>query len=686
MVKFILCDPSITGTGGHYLEYAVRVLEAARKKGLEPGLAVNAAFDGFVADITVEKPFRYDIWGEVPTRKKRPLGPRTALDKKLLRYKCSRFGSVWEAVKDQPALEHYNRYSGGSAFELRWAKRLASIRDQVESRLVDDQVAGKLDEFNDTEMLLHEARVAAGLCLKADKTGAHKSKLTPALVSKGLKNVSALQFCSALGVVVDRFALSADDHIFLPTMSWTDLAGLQHFRARHKDRCPQLHLLFRRNIFRDYADRWQAQGFDVHELSHLFAQVASTNSDKKVFCYTDTVPLTAQYEELGSGPFVPLPIPAPQVRSPRRKDGDVVRIAYLGDARTEKGFQYLPALVRAVSGALWRSRVVFDVQCYLPEGHSPINMLENIESLKRLQGPHLDLHFGALSAGNYSRAIERSDAILIAYDQQNYSARSSGIFIEALCSGRPVIATGGTWMSALADSLSDVRFEELISSHVSSAPISAARLKWQTVSGEPFAAAPSQRLKNLVIRGRDAACTILRVPPRATHMVARFKNDSLPVGTYINLHCVSRGEGGAALVDDMRTVGGHEADRIAALFKVTPGQIDFWLGISNAQSLGKSVLTDLEIVWIESAEPLEASVGGLYVSENVPGGYEAGLIRAVFDLEQDYVAYARSAAFARSALSGIHQAERLLQEIMQTAHSKSALTSNKHVVGANNEQ
>jgi hypothetical protein len=684
MVKFVLCDPSISGTGGHYLEYAVRVLEAARKQGFQPCLAVNTAFDGAVLDVPVVKAFRYDIWGEVPTRKKRPLGPRTAIDARLIRYYRSRFASLWAAVKDLTGLEHYNRHTGGAGLSLRWMNRMAAVRAQVAAQLVEDRLAGKLDEFNEGEILIHEAYIAAALCLRPKSRDIPISETPNVLISMGLKNVCANQFASALSSVVDDFSLSSEDFIFLPTMSWTDLSGLKQF-CRKQKHCPELHLLFRRNIFRNYADEWQAQGFDVHELSHLFANVARGNSENKIFCYTDTVPLTAQYEELGSGPFIPLPIPAPQVRSPRRKAGEEICIAYLGDARVEKGFQYLPALVRAARDSLWRSRVVFDVQCYLPEGSSPVDMLQTIENLKRLEGPHLRLHFGALSADGYNKAIERSDAILIAYDRNNYSARSSGIFIEALCSGRPVIATGGTWMSALADSLSDMRFEELISKHVGATPIPAARLKWQTVQGEVFPGAPSQKSRRLALSSRDVACTVLRIPTRATHLIMKFRHDTPIAGTYVNLHCVSRSENGGCLSDDFRAVGGHEADRIGTLFKVLPGQVDFWLGISNARGAAKSVLEDVEFVWVESDQPLEASIGGIYVNPDMPGGYEAGLIKAMFDLERDYPAYASSAAFARSVLSGTHNADRLVQDILQTSQAKAALTTNNYVMGFTDE-
>src|SRR5205085_915175 len=48
---------------------------------------------------------------------------------------------------------------------------------------------------------------------------------------------------------------------------------------------------------------------------------------------------------------------------------------------------------------------------------------------------------------DYFEQIYRVHAVLLPYDPIVYAVRTSGIFIEALGLGRPVITTSGTWMA-----------------------------------------------------------------------------------------------------------------------------------------------------------------------------------------------------------------------------------------------
>ena len=52
----------------------------------------------------------------------------------------------------------------------------------------------------------------------------------------------------------------------------------------------------------------------------------------------------------------------------------------------------------------------------------------------------IDLH-------SYYKMLLESDVILMPYRRSTYFARSSGIFVDALAAGKPVVATQGTWMS-----------------------------------------------------------------------------------------------------------------------------------------------------------------------------------------------------------------------------------------------
>ena len=74
---------------------------------------------------------------------------------------------------------------------------------------------------------------------------------------------------------------------------------------------------------------------------------------------------------------------------------------------------------------------------------------------------------GPLPSGEYWGALKDSDIVLLLYDSKNYAVRSSGVLVEALATGTPVIVPAGTWMarqvqsagqmSSVLSSMNDVR-------------------------------------------------------------------------------------------------------------------------------------------------------------------------------------------------------------------------------------
>ena len=52
-----------------------------------------------------------------------------------------------------------------------------------------------------------------------------------------------------------------------------------------------------------------------------------------------------------------------------------------------------------------------------------------------------------LSIGQYLCLVRATDIRILLYDQQRYYARASGVLVEMLCSGTPVIVLGGNWLS-----------------------------------------------------------------------------------------------------------------------------------------------------------------------------------------------------------------------------------------------
>src|SRR4051812_2023919 len=120
--KFLLADPSIVGRGGHYLEYATRVLSAAEKMGFVPMLATNSALDAEVITsipwITVPI-FHFDIWG-VDRRIKPPdIEAVTDEDRRILQLMVSRGGQYWAMAEELDVVRQYTQRTGLPEYALR---------------------------------------------------------------------------------------------------------------------------------------------------------------------------------------------------------------------------------------------------------------------------------------------------------------------------------------------------------------------------------------------------------------------------------------------------------------------------------------------------------------------------------------------------------------------------------------
>src|SRR5262249_5083545 len=106
------------------------------------------------------------------------------------------------------------------------------------------------------------------------------------------------------------------------------------------------HILFRHQLF-----SWEGGSSASEALRPLRGacyQLQRAIAGHRVYFYTDTDALTAQYNSLQIFSLATLPIPiAEQYHQPRPQDSKhkPLQIAYVGDARPEKGYQHLPKIV-----------------------------------------------------------------------------------------------------------------------------------------------------------------------------------------------------------------------------------------------------------------------------------------------------------------------------------------------------
>ncbi len=169
--------------------------------------------------------------------------------------------------------------------------------------------------------------------------------------------------------------------------------------------------------------------------------------------YTDTEALTRQHHALcESLPIATLPIPIapidPAIADAPRQPGPV-RLLYLGNARTEKGFQALPIAAAALKNA----SASLPETVLIAQAHSSTSLTEAIidDTRRCLRAvEHVLLIEEPLSTEDYALRLATADIVLLPYDRKAYRERSSGILIQALAAGKPVVVPDQSWLSDTA--------------------------------------------------------------------------------------------------------------------------------------------------------------------------------------------------------------------------------------------
>lgn len=245
-----------------------------------------------------------------------------------------------------------------------------------------------------------------------------------------------------------RVPPAEDDHVFLHTTGYRELRALLDCLTGKLpgEPLPYFHLLLRRDPdilidnYRDYAGYFERIA-------------ASPYLRRKILLHTDTHLLSEAFANVCRVPFATAPIPFDQTllrqsaaARRKRRSGDKLTIVYLGDAREEKGYQHLP---QALS-CLWKDyvepgRVRFVVQSNFntPGGEPGI-----LSASQNLAGfPHTTLKSEPLQPAEYYQILADADIVLIPYSAQRYRYRSSGVLVEAMGAGKPVVTSAGSWMA-----------------------------------------------------------------------------------------------------------------------------------------------------------------------------------------------------------------------------------------------
>lgn len=456
MAKFLLIDPSIQDYQGHYFEYAQRVLRAAREAGFDPVMAVHRECQATDVSVRMRPVFRFAFWytatrsgGHSRTPVGEPRHPRGKALPAQLWY--SRW--VYHIVAMLRGARILDASPSGwrhlPAITVACIASLARLSGAIAKSIVPYQA-----------LLSRVAQSPGGYVRRvAEECGAAFAR--EALFAKRIfgrrgllatwtwQSIKRRQFARDTESLLQLDPMQDGDVALVPVASIVELQAFEQlYRRRPDDLRGTWHLVFRHALHgREAANSYSEQ---TRGLRNALRRFCENMPAERFHFYTDSDTLTAQYNALGAASFntLSIPIDATVPRQSARDAESSLRIAYLGDARTEKGYHLLPRLVADVFAhpTLGRS-ASFAIQSNfnLPSG-SPETIVARAE-LQAWPTDRVSLLTEALSPDAYREHLLSADVALLPYDAAAYFARSSGIFAEALAAGIPVVVPAGTWMA-----------------------------------------------------------------------------------------------------------------------------------------------------------------------------------------------------------------------------------------------
>lgn len=421
---------------------------------------------------------------------------------------------------------------------------------------------------------------------------------------------------------MDDDAGPTDDAIvFVPNATGAELDGLALLsECGHASAAAHWAFLWRRPIFFGYPESYKGQMEAVRPRRMEFARLRARAPHVSARFYTDTDQLTEQYNLLGVYPFTTLPVPVDPVPASPTCQSDVLTLGYLGDARDEKGFQHLPKLVEAFvprRGEPQRVRFLCQANFNVPDGEPGSRYARGI--LMQYDQTLVELVHGPFDSAEYGALLRRMDVMLIPYAAESYSARSSGILMEALAAGLPVLAPAGSWMARIAETSRRRYLRSLFDGYE---PVSRIVDYYGKIGGK-----------------------ILAVDPRATCVVLRLGFEADFTG-YVRVKVRAINEFGV-LVETRQVIAKAENGRVEVAVHKRPSPQFQW----TARSIQGSA----------QVRPDEAELGFYTLDESVPlddgivlydGPDE--IVRATQDLVKFYAHHKRAAERLRDELRSFY--------------------------------
>lgn len=424
--RLFVVEQSARGLGGHHLEYAMRIAESSGFS--ERHLVVSRKFElkGDSDGVKIHTNYKYGYW-DMPGKN------LIKFLQKIAKINKSNFPRSWKMPKYFVRLQYTfstirqpEIFSSLFSGKYNWPPKISpiSVLAVLALCILSLPIAIAL-------LILKISKGIAGL--KLSRTISNK-------IIDVLKNIVdyILEFATLYSFqlkyrqfgrdtkrLFKRNLMTESDLLLFGTIGLIELSALN--QVLHLQRIkPKCLVILRREPHENGNKPWNWQN------------VSRTSQANAISFYADTIELAKAYSELFGFTVEVFPIPAGQMTRSVESYAKEFEISYLGDARSEKGFESFSSLVADTP----KSKTF--AQLNHANDLEPVLALA-LQSVLRSESKQV---LEPMDSETYLQTIAQSELLWIGYLGENYEKRSSGIFIEGTIRGIPSLVTNGTWMHA----------------------------------------------------------------------------------------------------------------------------------------------------------------------------------------------------------------------------------------------
>jgi glycosyltransferase involved in cell wall biosynthesis len=414
--RIYIFDPSLVNRRGHHYTLTTLVTKGAKSYANKVIWLVNKHFSPNIQDnknASVYRFFTYNFY---------QLPPKIEKTKEDL------------SLKNRTKTRYFQRYLRfffqiTSKLLRVFNNRVISKNDFLKNGFIENKLNSMIDRVNNKISWISNARVQS---------------------FDDMKHTPYQIFYEELKNFLQIHTLTNEDIIVIHTAEGVIYRGIfQLFLDFNSDKLPNFHISTPYNF--EYMPFANSGDYSLTRIMNYMKSLDLI--DKKVYLYAETQPLAEYYRNLLDLDIDTLNLPPhPEQLKIEKKAYDLKTVVlYAGAAREEKGFHLLPEIIETVLNSdLNIENLHFKIQMHPQNvGYTPI-INNTIQKLKEMEGVKITFYTKELETDQYYNLIENCDIILLCYDYDKYKTRGSGIAVDALCAGKIIVGTAGTYGAFLS--------------------------------------------------------------------------------------------------------------------------------------------------------------------------------------------------------------------------------------------